>query len=225
MVDITIYVEGAGKINDPTALTVDNSVIFRENFHKLFSQQLSPLEFNLMIRPFGTVTQAKKRLEYIENQGINAVLLIDLDAPKGKREERRQYYEPFDTKKIFFMIQEMEAWILSQIDKIEEFGKSEGLIRKKGDQDINDNPLLKEKNPEQIRKPSEKLDTIFRQYFDVVKIRGNKERKRGKRYSKTKDGPRLIGLLKLSSLMECFDEARRLIGYIERKNGNKYETR
>lgn len=27
------------------------------------------------------------------------------------------------------MIQEMEAWILSQIDKIEEFGKSEGLTR------------------------------------------------------------------------------------------------
>ena len=29
------------------------------------------------------------------------------------------------------MIQEMEAWILSQIDKIEEFGKHEGLIRKR----------------------------------------------------------------------------------------------
>ncbi len=37
----------------------------------------------------------------------------------------------FDTTNIFFMIQEMEAWILSQIDKIEEFGKNERLIRKR----------------------------------------------------------------------------------------------
>ncbi|MDM8522827.1 hypothetical protein QUF80_05585 [Desulfococcaceae bacterium HSG8] len=79
-----------------------------------------------------------------------------------------------------------------------------------------DNPLLKEKHPEQISKPSEKLDTILRQYFDVVKIRRNKERKSGKRYSKAKDGPKLIGLLELQILIQYFDEAKRLVGYIGR---------
>ncbi len=143
-------------------------------------------------------------------------MLIDLDAPKADKEKRFQRYESFDTEKIFFMIQEMEAWILSQEDKIEAFGKSKGLVRKKVNQDIKDNPLLKGKNPEQITKPSEKLDTILRQYFDVVKIRGNKERKTGKRYSKMKDGPKLIGLLELNSLMECFDEARGVVNYIAR---------
>jgi hypothetical protein len=123
--------------------------------------------------------------------------------------------KPFYTK-VFFMIQEMEAWILSQIDKIEEFGKNEGLIRKRNNEEINNNSLIKNKHPEQINKPSEKLDTILRQYFDVVKIRRGKERKIGKRYSKAKDSPKLIGLLKLPILMQYFDEAKRLVDYIKK---------
>lgn len=214
MVDITIYIEGMQSEN-PAVLTVDNSAMFRENFHKLFSQKLSFTEFNLKIKPFGTVTQARKMLELIETQGINAVLLIDLDAPKEKKDERLNQYKPFDTK-VFFMIQEMETWILSQIDKIEEFGKNEGLIRKRNNEEINNNSLIKNKHPEQINKPSEKLDTILRQYFDVVKIRRGKERKIGKRYSKAKDSPKLIGLLKLPILMQYFDEAKRLVDYIKK---------
>ncbi|MBT3387547.1 MAG: DUF4276 family protein [Desulfobacula sp.] len=215
MVDITIYVEGGGKQENVAAQTVDNSAVFRENFYKLFSQKLSPKEFKLKIQPFGSVTQTRKKLEYVESKGVNAVILVDLDAPKEQRGERLNRYKPFDTKKIFFMIQEMEAWILSQLDKIEKFGENEGLIRKKSDKDINDDFLLKGKHPEQISKPSEKLDTILKQYFDVIKkIRGNKERKKAKRYSKTKDGPGLIGLLDLETLMKCFDEVKRLIDYI-----------
>jgi len=215
MVDITIYIEGMQSENS-AVLTIDNSAIFRENFHKLFSQKLSSTEFNLRIKPFGTVTHARKMLEHIDTQGINAVLLIDLDGPKEQRDERLNQYRPFDTTKVFFMVQEMEAWILSQVDKIEYFGKSEGLIRKRNNEDINDNSLIKNKHPEQINKPSEKLDTILRQYFDVVKIRRGKERKIGKRYSKAKDGPKLIGLLKLQVLMQYFDEAKRLVDYIKR---------
>ncbi len=215
MVDITIYIEGVQSEN-PAVLTVDNSAIFRENFHKLFSQKLSSAEFNLRIKPFGTITQARKMLDHIETQGINAALLIDLDAAKEKRDERLNQYKPSDTTKIFFMIQEMEAWILSQVDKIEEFGKNERLIRKRMNEDINNNSLIRNKHPEQINKPSEKLDTILRQYFDVVKTRRGKERKKGKRYSKTKDGPNLIGLLELQILMQYFDEAKRLVDYIRR---------
>ncbi|MGE0086785.1 MAG: DUF4276 family protein [Desulfococcaceae bacterium] len=214
MVDITIYVEGGVESENPAVLTVDNSAIFRENFHKLFSQKLSHAEFNLRIEPFGSVTKAKKMLERTETQNINAVLLIDLDAPKEERNERLGYYAPLDTTKIFFMIQEMEAWILSQPDKIEEFGKNEGLIRKRDNEDISLNSLIKNKHPEQIQKPGEKLDTILRQYFDIVKTRQGKERKTAKRYSKAKDGPKLIGLLELQILMNCFDEAERLVDYI-----------
>jgi hypothetical protein len=228
MVDVTIYVEG--KQSDkppPEASAADNSPFFRENFHKLFSQKLSPSEFNLRIVPFGTVTQAGTMLGDMERLGINGALLIDLDGPRQEKDERlRQNYETFDTNRIFFMIQEMEAWILSQVDKIEKFGKNERLVRKKSDQDIHDNPLLKNKHPEEIEKPSQTLDTILRQYFDVVKITRNRKRKNGKRYSKAKDSPKLIGLLDLEILMKCFDEAKRLIDYIkgEKRAEKQFKT-
>ncbi|MFO7142496.1 hypothetical protein B9T16_12925, partial [Arthrospira sp. PCC 8006] len=114
-----------------------------------------------------------------------------------------------------FMIQEMEAWLLSQVDKIEEFAKSEGLIRKRVNEDIKSNPLINNIHPEAISKPSEKIDTIFRQYFDIVKIRGDKQIRKGKRYSKTKDGSKLIGLLDLKTIREDFDEAKWLLAYID----------
>jgi len=98
MVDITIYIEGV-QSNNSAVLTIDNSAIFRESFHKLFSQKLSSTEFNLRIKPFGSITQARKMLELMDTQGINAVLLIDLDAPKEKREARLNQYKPFDTSK------------------------------------------------------------------------------------------------------------------------------
>ena len=77
--------------------------------------------------------------------------------------------------------------------------------------------VIKNQHPEEIKKPNEKLDTILRQYFDVVKIRRGKERKIGKRYSKAKDGPKLIGLLNLQILMQDFDEAKRLVDYIKKE--------
>lgn len=218
MVNITIYIEGKQSKN-PAVLTVDNSAVFRENFYKLFSQKLPPTEFNLRINMFGTVTQTENILKDIEIQDINSVVLIDLDAPKEKRDYRLSRYKPSDRKKIFFMIQEMEAWILSQTDKIEEFGRNEGLIRKKADEDIKTNKLLKDKHPEEIPKPvNVKLDTILKEYFDVVKIKRGKRRENAKRYSKAKDGPKLIGLLELQILMQDFDEASKLLDYIKKQN-------
>lgn len=216
MVDVTIFIEGV-KSQNPAVSTVDSSIDFREKFHKLFSQEISPAEFNLNIMPFGSITKAKNMLKYIETRRITAALLIDLDAPKEQRDERLSFYQPLDTTKIFFMIQEMEAWILSQIDKIEQFGDEKGWIRKRGNENIKDNPLIRNYHPEQISKPSQKLDTLLRQYFDIVKKRQNKVRKTGKRYLKAKDGPNLIGLLELKRLMKDFDEAKRLIDYIQEK--------
>ncbi len=214
MVDVTIFIEGVQSQN-PAAATVDSSIDFRKTFHKLFSQEISPAEFNLKIMPFGSITKAKKMLRYTETHKMTAVLLIDLDAPKEHRNERLSFYQPLDTTKIFFMIQEMEAWILSQPDKIETFGKEQGLIRKRIGEEIRNNPLIKNCHPEQISKPSQKLDTLLRQYFDDIRTRRNRVRKSGKRYSKAKDGPELIGLIELKRLIKDFDEAKRLIDYIQ----------
>ncbi|AFY83185.1 DUF4276 family protein [Oscillatoria acuminata] len=213
VVNVTIYIEGVYSEN-PSVLTVDNTAVFRESFYKLLSQKLSPANFKLIIQPFGTITQTKKYLELIEKQQSNAVILIDLDGPKEKIPERLVRYQLLDTARIFFMIQEMEAWILSQVDKIEEFGKREGLTRKKEDQDMGSNPLIKNKHPEEIEKPSEKLKTLFGQYFESVKVVRGQQKIKKKQYSKAKDGPKLIGLLDLERLMQDFDEVERLIDYI-----------
>jgi hypothetical protein len=156
-------------------------------------------------------------LECIEKEGINAVLLIDLDAPKEKKEERLNNYKPSDTTKIFFMIQEMEAWILSQPDKIKKFADEEGLIEGKSGKDINDDSSLEDKHPEQILKPKRVLKAIFKRYFYIEKYnrkKGINEIKK-REYLEAKDGPKLIGLLELKMLIRCFDEAKRLIDYIK----------
>ena len=105
MVNITIFIEGVQSENSGV-LTVDHTVAFRENFHKLFSQKVSSTKFNLIIQPFGSITRAKSCLEYIEKKNINAILLIDLDAPVEKKDERLKHYNSHDATKIFFMIQE-----------------------------------------------------------------------------------------------------------------------
>ena len=88
MVDITIYIEGVVQSNNSSVLTVDNSAIFRESFYKLLSQELSPMEFNLKIQTFGSITQTRNMLEKIQKHKMKAVILIDLDRPKEKKNER-----------------------------------------------------------------------------------------------------------------------------------------
>ncbi len=210
MVDITIFVEGTCS-GEPSVATMDSSPGFRESFYTLFTQKLAPLEFNLKIIPFGSVTAAKHILDKIGAQHNHAIILIDLDAPREKREERLNYYNPLYANRVFFMIQEMEAWILSQPDKIYLFSETEKLIRKNPEKKLEDSRFLKNRHPEQISIPSRVLDTLFRQFFDKVKIRQGSIRTTGKRYVKSKDGPKLVALLELENLMKCFDDVQKMV--------------
>ncbi len=142
MVTITIFVEGGEPSGNLSAMTVDNSLLFRENFHKLFSQTFGESGYNISVRPFGSVHQAKETLGFIQNKNIQAVLLIDLDAPKAEREKRLTYYKPFDTSNLFFMIQEMEAWILSQPEVIEKYAEDEEFKRKREEECLAENMLI-----------------------------------------------------------------------------------
>jgi hypothetical protein len=217
MVSVTIYVEG-GVVNaagDASVQTVDNSGVFREGFHRLFSQELSEEDFELVVQPIGSVYNAKKHLKKIVDEGMNGVILIDLDGPRANRADRLQTYAPLDTSRLFFMIQEMESWILSQPEKLDEYGKKEGLTRKRPQEQIGDDGLIRGLHPEAIAHPSSKLNTILRKYFSIEKVRKGKKKSSPKTYSKTKDGPQLIGLLELNALKQVFDEVQRLIVFIK----------
>lgn len=212
MVKVTIYIEGG--IPDTDDGYLDNSAVFRENFHQLFTQILALDAFDLAIQPIGQISKAAQYLQKISEQKINGILLIDLDGPKHIKSERLAANYAADPSKVFFMIQEMEAWILSQPEKIEAYALTQQLLFKRNES-IRDNSLLKNIHPEEIVKPGDKLNTIFRQYFSIKKPRKGKIKEVPKNYTKSKDGPSLIGFLDLEQLIEVFDEVRNLVAYIK----------
>ena len=208
MVKITIYIEGGVPNSEESFL--DNSVVFRENFHQLFVQKLPQNSFDLAIQSIGQISQAAKHLEKINAQNINGVLLIDLDGPKSIKAERLRNNYSSEPSKVFFMIQEMEGWIISQPEKIEEYARTNAFIFKRTEP-VRNNSLIFGIHPEEIVKPGNRLDTIFRQHFAQEK----RHKTKPKNYVKSKDGPALIGLLDLDNLFEVFDEVQNLINHIQ----------
>jgi hypothetical protein len=124
MVEICIFLEGGivPHEND-SAETVDNSQRFRESFSKLFSSAFQE-KVKIIIDPRGGYIKTTKDFSNAENSPL-PLLLIDLDTSENNRtskldslcaefglSERRQ--------DIYFMVQAMEAWILSQPEILEE---------------------------------------------------------------------------------------------------------
>ncbi|MEO8147081.1 MAG: DUF4276 family protein [Bacteroidia bacterium] len=211
MVKLIVYIEGP-----PEVPGADSSVLFREGFNRLLSQKFPNQDFNLVIQSIGSVTQTKIYLKKIIDENIEGVLLIDLETSKSNKDEKLNNYSPLDTSRIYFMIQEMEAWILSQPEKIEIYGEQENYKRKNPIA-IAENALLKNKHPEDIEKPSEKLNTILSQTFEIIKERHGKQKKAPKRYKKTYDGPNLIAILDLDNLESTFEDVKSMVSYIEAK--------
>lgn len=103
MVSVTIYIEGGtiGTSESAEAQTIDNSSIFREGFHKLFSQKLAEDDFDLIVQPIGSISQTKSYLKKLIDDEIEGVILIDLDEPKNQKNDRLQSYSPLDTSRLF----------------------------------------------------------------------------------------------------------------------------
>jgi len=211
MVTITVFIEGVGYPNpNPAADTVDNSAVFRKSFHQLFSQVLTA-PIDLEIEPGGPNRQAIIFYKRSVGKGETARLLIDLDADLTHKAARITEFDLSGHEATcFFMVQEMEAWLLSQPEKIDLYATESGFKRARPEESIANNNLIRNMHPEQIVKPSEKLNTIFRQYFKIEK----KNRPKPKSYSKTKDGSAMIAYLDMNHLMQTFEDARNLIGSI-----------
>lgn len=219
MVEVTIYLEGGTMPGEKNAAasTVSNTEVFREKFNQLFAQQLDADKLNLKVRNMGSVSQTRKRLKKIKEKGEAAVLLIDLDAPAS--EMKKRLIDNYDSEPvtgiIFFMVQKMESWILSQSHILDELATTQNWERKKKHlkDAITDDKSLKGIHPEAIKNSDTRMNTIFQQYFCKEDLRKNKFV--NVKYRKMKEGPLLIGLLDLDKLCNTFSEAARLIDYIK----------
>lgn len=217
MVSVTIYIEGGVLPNSETAAaTVNNSQQLRESFNKLFRQLLNEEEFNLKVEMGGGEKQTVKFFKNAMEKGEDAIVLLDVYAHKNKQAKLQA--PDFDLSNydsvVFFMVREMEAWILSQPRVIEEYAKKERLKRIKINSLLEDDEWIKDKKVQTIDKPSDILHTLLGRYFRTKRDKKPKYNKGGK----LKMAPKMMELLQFKQLENDFDDIERLIAHIRSKN-------
>ncbi len=207
MVNIKIIVEGGVLPNSNIdADTFNNSEKFRESFHIILSN-IFPLDsFNLVIEPAAGYKQAIKSFKS-EQQKDNCILLIDSDSPKTEKANKLHELTLTEYENhVFFMVQEMEAWILSQPKCIiKTYSKNLISIGTLENDDVF--KLI----PEEIPNPTYWLGVILSRYYRYEK-NGTKKKKK---YGKLKDGPLLLANLSMVELINTFEDVRRLNTYLK----------
>ena len=211
MVNITIFIEGGILPNDKINVqTIDNSEKLRESFYNIMSQLISPNKFNISIKQGSGNKQTIKFFKSRIQKQKNSILLIDLDDKKNKKKQKLIDFELNDYDgNVFFMVQEMEAWIISQIDKVDLYYEGK-FLRKKINTKLSDDENISLKHPEEIVKPSKILKIILGRYFSYTM-----NKKRNKKYSKLKDGADLLSILDADELKKTFSDFNDLIIKIE----------
>ena len=211
MVNILIFIEGGVLRNDEISVqTIDNSERLRESFYNILSQIIPSKEFNISIKQGSGNKQTVKFFKSKIHKQPNSILLIDLDTHKGQKLSKLTDFDLIEHKdNVFFMIQEMEAWIISQIDKIDLHYKDK-FFRKRANIRLSQHEKIKDKHPENIVKPSIVLKEILGRYFSHYH-----NKKKNKKYSKLKDGAELLSILNPNELRKTFNDFNDLIVKIE----------
>jgi hypothetical protein len=162
----------------------------REGFTKLLNQKLSGKLPRIKLGG-GKSTVIK---QYLKNKfEAQSILLIDLDADEGRRQSDLQKYglaEHHET--VFYMIQEMESWFLSQPDILDKYYGLTINRRKVSEK-------LKNKKVSEIQNPKEELK-------DLTKSLNN-----GEQYHEIKHAVELLERLDASKLENDFPDFKRLI--------------
>ena len=108
----------------------------------------------------------------------NQLALLDLDGDQSQRTLRLKEYQLDQHQDfVFFMIQAMESWILSQPDKIETTFEAYTKII---DGSLAEFQALKDMSPEDISNPSGVLNSLLQSYFESEKAGKIKKLKYGK---------------------------------------------
>ena len=226
MVAVHIFVEGIATFDSNDVNTIDRSAEFRRAFHKLLSQSIENEQIALSIEPAtGWKAAAKTYIRHKQKRDKSYCLLIDLDGRIDQKPIRLneslagmdEILADFQNE-VFFMVQEMEAWILSQPDVIENYANDKGYKRKL-EKKVKEHHFLRV-HPIEISKPSEKIKTIFREYFEEQIERKSQIKIKAVEYHKTKIAPDLIEMLDFQKLTETFEDAKNLQNLIKGFDNN-----
>ena len=169
----------------------DNNPDLRMAFSKLLEQELKD-GMPRIVMGDGKSQTIHKFMTAPKEEDEERFLLVDSDAPMENKQmllddiKSTHVYKnvvfEVSEENTFFMIQEVEAWILSQPEALKERGIKKGL------------PL---NGIEYISKPSEKLSEIYKQ--------------NGKQYHKVREFSKIFKLLRSSELSGYSNEYKQLV--------------
>jgi hypothetical protein len=174
MVEVSILVEGGvHPHSNASADTFDNSEKLRESFQTLLSKGVQDDRIQIKIDTKGSYTSIIK-IPLHSSQ----LALLDLDGDQSQKTVRLKEYQ-LDKHQdfVFFMIQAMESWILSQPDAIEKTFEEYTKIL---EDSLAEFQALKDASPEDISNPSGVLNSLLQSYFEYEKAGKIKKLKYGK---------------------------------------------
>jgi Domain of unknown function (DUF4276) len=207
MVTIKVFFEGgAVPQSNPNAAAAENNAALRESFNKLLNAGLTKQQIKIEAEPAYSISQIVKIREK------DSYLLMDLDGDKSMKPKRITDNQLTDIQDVvFFMVQRMEAWILSQPDKIELYFQK---FNRKHKNPLLGNTLLKNRHPESLNTPDVILDTILMQTYEQEKAGKMKNvRYKGQ---KLRLAPSLIEMLDIQQLRKDFEDVDGLLASIEK---------
>lgn len=210
MVNLNLIVEGGIYTSDVLATTASNVESLRQSLHSFFSRLLNREDISItLFLGTGYRNATKKFIDadnpiflYVDSDYPPKSLDLWFDSLLNKLHPEKSIIIPDDKKQfVFFMIQEMEAWFLKQPGCMEIWASKEGYIRVEKQLNIESHSVIRGKNIECIKKPSEKLAIIMKKFF--------KKGKKGANYGKLKNAPGLLDALDVTSLIPIDLELQR----------------
>lgn len=199
MVTVTVFAEGgAVDSGGVDAATMDNSAALRQSLNRIFSETIGKRDgVQIVVEMKAGYKNVCK--EFLKKSDDSLVMYLDSDCvardiPKWfeKLSLNDHVTIPDDRRNnIYFMVQEMEAWILKDLHSLELWAEKEGYERKDVSP-LSQHSLVRGKDIESIKKPSKNLAQMVKHFFS--------RNKKKVKYKKLKNAPAILDCIDVGTL-------------------------
>jgi hypothetical protein len=205
MVKVKIFMEGGAHPNsNPNADTISNTVFLRESMSRLINSVFPTEKVSIECEACASYTGAVAQFRL---STMDELLLIDLDGPESVRTKFLSSHNLLSVShRVFFMIQTMESWILSQPKRLQQGLLSRGYL-KDSNFDLADDPIISGINVQDFKEPDRTLNNLLRSHFKELKGDIYKPLK----YGKLKNSYIFISLLDMVELCNTFNDSANLV--------------